>query len=176
MEDFGYDVDEELEERSFKEIAIGESSNVSQWHAMAILNLARMPNLKNDPKSIAVRLNVSPAQVSSAIEQLVAGGFIKRVDDLLQATDGPQQGNDAMADAIAREYHHGMLQAALSKLDTVPAELRDYSAITFPANPEMLSEVRELAMRFKRKVARKMATHNSSEVYACCIQVFPLTT
>lgn len=175
LDDFGYEVDDQIENESFKEIDEADSFLLSDWYYMGILNLARLPNIPDDPVTIASRFNISETQAQEAIKKLKKAGLIHVEAGMLKAREQfPATRRDVPSKAV-QLFHKKILQVAQDRISTTPVALRDYSTVFFPADPESFSEVKELISKFKRKIARKMATPASKEVYVCAIQLFPLS-
>lgn len=150
-----------------------EFALIGQWYHYAILSLARLPKAKADPEWIAQRLGVSKIQAAGALKRLLRLGIIEEGKYLKQR--GPFLSAQSEVPSLAiQKYHQEILQMAELRLSKIPLEERDYSSITFLANPKKIPLARLKIEKFQDELAEFLGDENASEVYILANQLFSL--
>ncbi|MFV3410282.1 TIGR02147 family protein [Bdellovibrio bacteriovorus] len=151
-------------------------SIVADWEHFALVSLMKTKGFRADEQWIAERLEISRSRVSQILNQLEQAGLIKRSAGKLSSLEGNITTTQDIPSEVIRQSHTQRIGLALKSLKKDPVSIRDISAITMPANPALLPEVKKMITAFRRKVARRLGnTGKCTEVYSLNIQLFPLT-
>jgi uncharacterized protein (TIGR02147 family) len=148
---------------------------ISDWYCMAILALSGLKDHSSDPAWIAERLNISVFEAKSGLERLVRLGALRVQGGKLKQTKSRLSVSSEVPSSAIRKFHRSHLELAEASIDGTAMDLRELSAITFPADPKKLKEIKKEIVSFRRKIAKRMETEGCSEVYAFTMQLFPLT-
>jgi uncharacterized protein (TIGR02147 family) len=165
---------EEPVNESHIQLVEDEFALISDWYHFAILSLSELKDCKASPLWVARRLGIEHGKAREALERLerlgivaLDGGRIRQLKKNLRTTSD-------IPSAAIRKYHRQNLQLAAERLETVPPELREFTAITMAMNPENLPEAKRLLNDFKRKLCRLLQTGEPSDVYTFSAQLFPV--
>ena len=149
---------------------------VSEWYYFGILSLTQTSNFKSDLSWIAQRLGISKVETSTAIDRLTRLGMLEKKSGKWTRTTTRYKTNDDVSDLSIRRSHFQSLELAKKSLEQDPSELRDFTTITFPTNPDQLPKAKELLRKFQQDLAAlMMKTKNPTEVYRLSLELFPLT-
>lgn len=149
---------------------------ISQWYYFAILNLAKLPDNQATPEWVAERLGLPVNEMREAIERLIrleylevkAGQFKRKIPTLGTSRDIPS--------VAIRSFHHQTLETAAKKLDEVPVDEREFSAMTMAVNTENLALAKKELVQFQRKMSALLEKGTPNDVYTFSFQLFPVTT
>lgn len=159
-----------LEDKSFQII--------SNWFCMAIREMVRLNDFKEDPAWIQKRLSfeVKTSDIRKALEDLLQLGLLKRGADgkLITSSGLLHTTNDISSEAIKR-HHEQMIDNSKISLRRDNVEIREFSAQTLTINLSKLPEAKELIRQFKGKFTRLLEETQGDETYQLQIQFFPLT-
>lgn len=139
------------------------------------LNLLRTKRAEPTIAWLAAKLKKAPAEISGVVERLERAGLLRREGRKLVPTGQAMRTPENLPNQAIRSFHRHTLHEAAEKLDSVPVELRDFSAITIPADPARIAEVRELIRGFRDQVSFLLGSEPGSEVYKLAVQFFPVT-
>lgn len=148
---------------------------ISEWHYLAILELARLDDFKPHAGWIAKKLNVEVEIVKESLERLERLGFIKTKNGRFKVVEiHTETISDVPSDAI-RAFHASALALSGQRLSTVPVDQREYRTMFFAVQKrdliEMKSKIREFQQNFFNVFDPKS---QSDSVYALSIQLFPV--
>ena len=152
-----------------------EFAVIKDWYYLAILNLAKLPDNQCNAGWIAERLGLSLELASESLEKLIDLGLIKNVEDRLVRTLMPITTSVDIPSTSIREHHKQSMEKAISALEEVPVELRDFTTVTYALNSDKLPEVKKLIHSFHRKLGKILSLKDATDVYRLNIQFFPLT-
>lgn len=161
---------QEVGKRQLKE---DEFRVISDWYHFAILSLCKIKNSKADPFWISERLGISVAEAREALERLVRLNILEN-SQFLKRKSAPLNVISETPSRAIQAYHNKILNMALDKLSTVPVEKRDYSAMTFLADPQKIQPARKMVEEFQDRLADFLQTPNAKEVFIVACQIFPL--
>lgn len=147
---------------------------ISEWHHFAILSLLETEGRPTDAV-IAKRLGVPEQKVKKALGLLHRLQMIERRADGRFHPTGYFASADGVSDAAIRRSHFGDAKLAQEALQRLPVELRDFTSLTFAADPANLPKARKLIRDFRDRLCRLMENGAKKEVYKLTIQLFPLT-
>jgi uncharacterized protein (TIGR02147 family) len=163
---------EDLQILEKRQLQDDEFKLISEWYHMAILSLAPLPGSSTDSHWIAGKLGISVPQAREAVDRLqrlkilAMGAHLKQISPPLSVV------SETPSEAI-RGYHQKMLSRALDHLEKVPAEKRDYSAMTLPINIKNMHRYRKLIEKFQEDLLELCSRDSKQEVYVMSCQFFP---
>lgn len=161
---------------SHREMQESEMALLSSWEYYAILNLTQVADFNSAPSWIAHRLGLPEEQVKNSLTVLEDLELIERSKDgtikrtfrrITTTVDIPSQ---ALRDSLKAD-----LQKAITVIDEVSPELRDYSSITMPINTTHISKAKKLIESFQDRMSLLLEDGHKTEVYNLSIQLFPMT-
>lgn len=148
---------------------------ISDWHYIAILNLAKLKNNLASPLWIAQRLGITQSDATEALERLLELKLIKKQHGRMLRTAKPLGTTKDIPSAAIRKHHTQNLHLAEESLHRDPVHTREFGSITMAVNPERLPLVKDLLTKTRKKVADLLDHGATSEVYTLSFQLFPLT-
>lgn len=150
---------------------------IADWYHFAILSLAETSNSYSDHNWIARRLNIPPLIAKDALDRLVRLNLILINGEKLFPTGNAYCTTTGIPSGSIKKNHKQILNLAISKIDITPLDLREYSSIIFAVQTSKIPEAKKLIKDFKMKLANLLeSTEKSDEIYACAIQLFPLSS
>lgn len=159
----------EIEAEIFKSIA--------DWYHYGILGLASLPKCPNNAIWISEKLQIKVREAEDAIARLQKLNFIRITDEnhLENVANGMISTTKGVPSLAVRQHHSQILKLAQRSLDNDPVTIRDFSAITIPANAEQIEEVRKLAKEFRRGCKALLQHGKLNRIYSIAVQVFPVS-
>src|SRR5690606_13180760 len=122
---------------------------IGDWYHFAILSLMKTKDFSAEPSFIAKRLGISETEASQAIERLARLEMIERDSEGQWKRARPKfRTSDDIPNISLQKAQRQNLDLALQALIDVPVELRDFTAITMPADPDLLPKAKELIRKF----------------------------
>lgn len=153
-------------------------SIIKDWYCLAIREMLRLKDFKEDPKWIAKRMAfpLTEEQIKKTITILLQQGLITRDSEgnLLVGEGSLQTKNDKVSEAI-QSYHSQMLDNAKLALTTQHILEREFNAETITINQSRIPEAKELIRKFKSDFARMFEEAEGDQTYQMQIQFFSLT-
>jgi transcriptional regulator with XRE-family HTH domain len=158
-------------------LSMDQFEHISNWHGLAILSLLELPEALFEASWIAHRLAIRELEARDSMERLVRLKLVeKAANGKWRQAVTPIRFDKRGATAAARNYNQQLLERAALSLEEDPAEVRDFSSITFAFDPSELVLAREEILKFRRKLCAKLETKGKPrEVYSLSIQLFPVT-
>jgi uncharacterized protein (TIGR02147 family) len=148
---------------------------LSEWYHLAILNLVETKNFKNDPKIIALRLNIGLETTKNAIERLLKLKMLNLKKGKLVRTTNRYETSEDILNLSIRKFHHNALIKAAEAIDHIEVEHRDISALILPADPKKIKKIKDKIRKFQDRLLKEFDTKDATEVFQISMQVFPLT-
>lgn len=147
---------------------------------VVIHQMVALPDFVNDPEEIAKRVypRVRPLEVKRAIEKLLKLGFLVENESGQLIQKDPTLKTSPEVDFFkVYSYHKSLLNDAKNSIVSVPAKLRDITAVTLPIDKNKLPELKAKIAAFREELMDWVDQANSDlhEVYQVCFQVFPGT-
>lgn len=164
-----------VDDRQFTALPEDEFALIADWHHYAILSLGQLKTCRFDPSWVARQLGITEKIAAEALERLLRLGIIVREGVRYRQVGQPLMTKRDVPSSAVRQHHRQLLKKATDAVDSVEVEDRDLSAITFPVDPERLSEAKEMIQEFRRRLAKVMGDGAKSQVYALSIALFPLS-
>jgi uncharacterized protein (TIGR02147 family) len=155
-----------LEEDQFQMIA--------DWVHLAILNLAKIKNIKID--TLPERLGIEEEVCQDAIARLLrlnyinvdANNFLSRVLHNFGVTkQSPSQ--------AIQSFHHSNLAKAQTALKEIALEERSFLTIAAPTNTQKLPEIKKLIEEFRKQALSIFECDNADQVYFLNLQLYPVS-
>ncbi|MEZ4321638.1 MAG: TIGR02147 family protein [Myxococcota bacterium] len=149
------------------------------WYLPAIRELVALPAFREDAAWIARQL-VPPIQRQQAVEALALleelglterdpEGRLRQADAVL--TTGPETRGLHIA-----SFHRTMMERASQSIDLVDRTERDISSLTFGCSDEVLAEVKQRLVEFRRELIALVAEcDDPTRVVQLNLHLFPLT-
>jgi len=159
-----------------KVLTSDEFTALSNWYYYAILGLANLNYNQANPDWIAQKLSLDEETCKKALLRLIEMGIVKTQEDgsFIQVIKNLTSTADIPSDIIKRA-HVQNLQMAISKIEDVPINLREYSSITMSADIKKIAKIKRMITEFKHKLCGEFNKGSATEVYTLSIQLFPLT-
>src|SRR3989338_2742170 len=149
---------------------------LSEWEHYAILSLLECDDFKTNMEWISQRLGITKLRAEQSIQKLKDARLIKvSKNGKIQKTFEKLKTSEDIASKAIQKSHHESLEIAQEKLKIVPVEKRDYSTVTFAADPRHMEEAKTLIREFRKRLARLMEDGRKTEVYRLSIELYPLT-
>ena len=151
---------------------------VSDWIHMAILEMTKLKDFKDDASWIASRLGfgATAQNVKEAVERLLAMNLLERRASRLVKTHERLTTPKDRASECIREHHRQVLANAQTALAAQSTDERVFNSCTMTVDANRLPEAKELILKFRTEMAKLMETEGGSETYQLSVQFFRLTT
>ena len=161
----------------YLKISADQYTAMSEWQSMALLNLVRLKEFKNDPHWIAKRLNITKLKSQTTVDRL------KRLEMLKESPDGKLvrtqpafRTSDDVMNASVRKGHFETLDLVRKSLEEDPIDIRDFSALTLTLKQSRLPEAKEMIRRFQSDFVEVFGKdEEADEVYRVSVQAIPLS-
>jgi uncharacterized protein (TIGR02147 family) len=158
---------------------------LSNWIYPLIREMVTLPDFRDDPYWIErrIRRSISHQEIIEALSFLKEKKFIrKNPDNTWEALDNLVISSDEIQSLAIRNYHRQMLNGAMSALQELPLEQREFGAITFNLPPEAVAELKHRLKKFRTEISEWTAAlcqeqneELSSQVVQLNFQMYELT-
>ena len=173
-----FETDEKTKNIEWQRIEIDEFAFISEWQYFAILNLSFVEGFQTEPSWIAKRLGISVTQVNIAIERLQRLNLLNIDDDGNWSISGGgyiDSITKGKSSPAVRKLQLQHLEIAKSKIETVPADKRDNTGVSFPIDLQDLPEAKKLISKFRNEMVSLISKgKQKTDVYQLSIAFFPL--
>lgn len=141
-----------------------------------ILGAFRLAGFESSAEWIAKTVGLPVWRAKECIETLFALNLLEqdeqgqwgRVSSSFRST------YDVPSEAI-RASHKNTLNMAIEKIESVPAEQRDYSFLTVALDDEQFRRLKKLNLRYRDRVLQLDERSQKTSLYRVAVQVFPLS-
>jgi uncharacterized protein (TIGR02147 family) len=125
---------------------------------------------------LAERLEKPKLEVELAIQNLLKLQYISIENNLIQLTldKALETTTDVPSNAL-QESHRKSLLSAVSKIESVPVELRDVTSTTMAIDINNLPKAKKLIREFRKNLSALLEDGSKEEVYELNVQLIPLT-
>ncbi len=147
---------------------------ISDWYHLAILSLSQIKKAKKDPRWISQQLGITSQMASTAVERLERMGLLSKHPTLIVQTKAPLNVYSTISSESIQRYHKQILNLAIEKLNEVPVEKRDYSALSFAISAGKIDSIRKVIEEFQKQTQEEF--EGGDELYMLSVQLFPLTS
>ena len=172
-------LEKNIQERKSRLLALDTFAIISQWYHDPILDLMRLDDFVPEISWIAQVLEISPIEVSLAVERLERCEMIKRVsknDWQLLEPNTDIFINDFTTTGL-KKLQLEILEISKEKLEQCPVEQRYHSTMTLAINVEDIPEAKNMLREFRAKFSTTLENARKlNDVYELQIGFFPLTT
>ncbi len=163
-------------DRSFHQFEEDEFRLIADWVHYAILSLLETRRRITSPEQVANALSVSTPEAREALDRLLRLGLVQKKYGTWKCTGRDfTTTTDQVSSAIQRA-HRQYLEQAISAINVVDVNSRDFSAVTIATTPEKMTEAKRRIERFRRDLMRFLESGEKTEVFRLQIQLLPVTT
>ena len=155
-------------------------NSISEWHFDAILEMSNIKQLKLNPQSISVALDISLTEARVALETLTRLDLMqKTTNDNYELTHRNTTNilDPNFTNAAMKKYQKNILEKSLDALENTPKTEREHASLTLAIQKKDLPAIKELLKKFRHDlnafVQRKQA--KPDEVYQYQVSFFPLS-
>lgn len=149
---------------------------LTDWTYGALHASQDLPLPLRAPEHLVKRFGLKQSTIGNILRELEKLGMLKwdatksnyeTTSTLVDAGDGP-------SDEMIQKHHQNAAQLSIKALREVPANERNFSAVTFVGSSRQLEEVRKEFRKFEDKVMSLMnQDQENDEVYQLSIGLFP---
>lgn len=151
-------------------------SVIADWYHFAILELSQTVGFKSEPRWIASKLSITPAEATIAVDRLLRLDLLKRHRGRLVKTDATvtnyRPGETAPA---LREFQRQILRKALEAIDFTAPEEKDITSMTIAVNEALLPEARTKVKAFRRELCDFLMQGPRTKIYHLGVQLYPVS-
>lgn len=151
---------------------------LSSWHAIAILEMARLKDFRFDYDWILKRFRCafSKKELKEAIATLVQAQLIEVKGEAIQRIEGTLKTSDDIPSSCVRKFHRDIIREASAAIELVPINVREYSSSTIGISNAEIAALKEEVRVFRNHILKTYGKGDSpDQVYQLNIQFFPLT-
>jgi uncharacterized protein (TIGR02147 family) len=149
---------------------------IADWTYFAILSLLELPECRFEVNWIASRLGISETRAEECMIRLQHMKIVADVDGVWKQVRQPLKADLTESTPVTRKFHKGVLARAAKTIDSVPIDVRDYSAMTFAMDPALVPYAVKRIRHFRRELVEELERADvPKEVYQVAIQLFPLS-
>lgn len=161
-------------------LAPSQFAYYSRWYAVAIRELAALPDFVADPEVIGARLRppVSAPEVEDALDTLLRLGLLVEQEGTLKPSEPDVATTPEVSGTLVMEFHRTMIRQALTALSELPPSQRHVSSVTLAVSRESFAKIAERIELLWEEIVTLTAadtTAPDAEVFQLNVQLFPLT-
>lgn len=162
------------------ELEENELEFLSNKLLVVIHQMVSLPDFTDNPEELAKRIypRVRPLEVKRALEKLFSLGFLEKAPNGQIIQKDPALKTSPEVDFFkVYSYHKTLLNDAKQSIVSVPAKLRDITAVTLPIDKDKLPELKKKIAEFREELMSwvDQSSPNPNDVYQLCFQLFPAT-
>ena len=147
------------------------------WQSVALLEALKIPNVDVDPTELARSLNITPAEVSAAIERLVRLKVLSFVEQGKPKLSESHATSTDIPSAAIRKFHAEVIKKSLLSLETVPPDKRDFHTFVFSSREERLPEIKQSLLSFIERFSEEFSSSDEDDmIFGLGIQLSPLSS
>lgn len=167
----------ELKQRtSLHRISEAELETASNWYHQALLELTELDDCEHSAEWFARRLRLPLAATESAIERLLALGWLKREKGKYRATSAASLSTVDVPSQAVKQLHEQILGKASGALFTQGVKEREFIATSFAFDSSQMEAAKRDIRKFQRAFAEKYYSGScrKNSVYQISMQFFRL--
>jgi len=166
----------EAKKANYSKLSEQQMKIAGEWEHFAIRSLLQCENFESSAEWIAKRLNLTVPRTQLVLDRLVALGLVS-VDENGRFHHSSENFStfDHPSHEIIQKSHDETLSLARTSLYRDSGDLRDFTSVTVPVNPEKMVQAKELIRKFQDDLCDLLEEGKRTEVYRLSIQLFPLT-
>ncbi|MBC7659005.1 MAG: TIGR02147 family protein [Chitinophagaceae bacterium] len=153
---------------------------IQHWIYPVLRELVSIGEFRDDPYWIERRLNgrTDLKEITHALNFLRTRGFIsKEPGGTYKVKDDVIISSDEVRSLAVRSYHRHALEQAITMLEDLPMNQREYGALIFQLPEENLPELKEKLKEFRKELHQwalsKVKQHPEAIVIQCNFQMYP---
>jgi uncharacterized protein (TIGR02147 family) len=154
----------------------GQYRYFSKWYHSAIWTYFSIDQKQRHPAIIAARIfpAITAAQAEESIRLLLSLGLIQKTASGYATTDKHLYTEKDLKAMATRQHLHEMTDTAMSVLESVPPERRQYNALMFSVSEAGFQAVKDRIRSFQEEL-REIVDHDKQEdrIYSLTMQLFP---
>jgi uncharacterized protein (TIGR02147 family) len=152
---------------------------LSNWYHVVIKQLLASSADFESPARLyeKLRRKVPLAKIEASLRTLVRLGFFVRDprSGKLVAREGNLETAYDVPDEAVRNHHRGMLHRAIEALDERPVPEREFTTLTFRADPAQMDKMKKRIREFRYQFDQEFECLESSHVFQLNLQLFEHT-
>lgn len=167
-------------EEQFTPLDTDVSEIFSNWIHDAILELTHLKYFQPRISWIAKVLEVSPHEISAAIDRLQRAKLLKisrtgKWKDLSENNTNNHLGN--YSTSALRQYQKSVLDKSMVALENLPREERDHTSLMLKFSQKNMQEAKDLIKEFRTKFSVQAKSHQgpTDDIYVLNISFFPVS-
>ncbi len=139
-----------------------------------LLALGDTDDFQNDPQWMAEKLDVDIDRVQALLTKDLESWKTQK-EHLQKKLKTFFQTTDSKTSPDLRRYHTASLQEAITKIESLPTEQRDFTSCVFACDPEKYEQAQNLIRHFHHQLMALMSTGPKTEVFKLNVQLYPCT-
>lgn len=167
----------ELKQRiSLHRISEEELETASNWYHQALLELTELEECEHSAEWFARRLRLPLAAMESAIERLLALGWLKREKGKYRASSSTSLSSVDVPSQAVKQLHEQILCRASGALFSQGVKEREFITTGFAFDSSQIEEAKRDIRKFQRAFAEKYyaGSRRKNSVYQIAMQFFRL--
>lgn len=148
---------------------------IADWRHFAIVNLSKVKGHRADSRWIARRLGIDVMEAAECLQRLQALGLISILDGKIAVSESNATTSEDIPSGAIRKFHAGLLHEAEKSLEEVEVSRREISSILLSIKKSDLPKMKQSLRKMQETFADAYEAKAGDEVYAFCLQLFPLT-
>lgn len=146
------------------------------WEYFVILALFRLQDFQSSAAWMAQKTLIPLERVEECVKNLFAWGLLQEgANGMWERVHSSVRSSHNISSEVIRASHRSSLKLALSKIDTVPVENRDYSFVTVGLDRKRFTKLKKLILKFRDEVFELDEASRRKALYRVSVQCFPLT-
>lgn len=152
---------------------------LTQWHSVAIREMASLQGFRPDPEEIQGRLVVPIplSEIKSALDFLFRNGFLEKAPDgTVHPPDRPLECQGSVYRVALAKFHRDIFDLASKAIENCPGTERNIQGHVFALKAENYSKASEIVEDAIRRIRELGESEREGDnVYHLEIALFPLT-
>lgn len=164
-------------DKEFRNLELDQYEMISDWAHFAILSLTKVSNFKLSPETISHRLGIDLHYAAECMDRLIRMGILQksRNGKWIQSTL-PLKVDNKLSTTATRKAQKKIIERSLESLEENTFEERDFNAVMFAIDKNLLPLAKEKIRKFRRKLMNELeAAGAADEVYMFSMQLFPIS-
>lgn len=147
---------------------------ISDWHHLALLELASLPKTVADPTVIGRRLGIAREAATAAIARLTELGLVRDVKGYLVPDRSVFKVGGDVPSAAVRKFHAHALEKARAALRDQAVEQREFSTVLLAVSAADMPLAKERIQGFVQAFTEEFSPASAAKdrVYALALQFF----
>ncbi len=164
-----------LENDAYLKMTGNQFAVISESIHLAILSLVKTENYQSDITWMSKRLSVSENEVRKALFRLLEMELIIFENGEFKRSSLPIRVEDDVLNLSVQKSHIEDMEIAKEKIINLDVKDRDFSSMTLPGDPALLSKAKMILRDAQLKIEELMEQGKQQEVYKVTTYLYPLT-